>query len=179
MTGLLDMIGSSSFISSQVLNDEVSIVEENGLIIVSCVANVEELELMGEDIVSCVETYTLDATTRELTSVKTVYTYEDGTVDEGIVAITRDVEIPDGMKKMAEYAQQTEDLRTVTVVFNPGAENEKTETIQVPKGVQIDLTSDYYVEESYTLYADAACTQPLPEDLDTNSDLTVYVKWGE
>ena len=158
---------------------EDTITQKDGTITVTCAFEPDEVATMDEGVVSCVETYTLDATTRELTSVKTVYTYEDGTVSEGIVTITRDVEMPQGMKKMAEYAQQTEDLRTVTVVFNPGAENEKTETIQVPKGVQIDLTSDYYVEESYTLYADAACTQPLPEAPDTNSDLTVYVKWGE
>ena len=33
-------------------------------------------------VISCEETYTLDAKTREMTSVKTVYTYEDGTVEE-------------------------------------------------------------------------------------------------
>jgi hypothetical protein len=161
MTGLLDMIGSSSFISSQVLNDEVSIVEENGLIIVSCVANVEELELMGEDIVSCVETYTVDATTREITSIKTVYTYADGTIEEGIVTITRDVEYPEGVKPFVAYAEETENMRTFTIVSNPGTANEKTESIRVPRGLQVAVSVDFEIEDTFTIYADAACTQVL------------------
>ena len=177
-SGILDMVGSSSFISSQVLNDEVSIVEENGLIIVSCVANVEELELMGEDIVSCVETYTVDAATREMTAIKTVYTYADGTIEEGIVTITRDVEYPEGVEPFVAYAEETENMRTFTIVSNPGAANEKTESIQVPRGLHVELSADFEIEETYTVYSDAACTQT-EGDWDVNKDLTIYVKWAK
>ena len=97
--GFVELFGSVSFISSGMLDDEdYSIVEKDGFITVSCAADEEELEIMGEGIVSCVESYTLDATTREMVSLKTVYTYEDGTVEEGVVTISRDVDAPEGMK---------------------------------------------------------------------------------
>jgi hypothetical protein len=108
----------------------------------------DKITVIGDDVVSCVETYTLDAKTREMTSVKTVYTYEDGTVEEGIATITRDVEAPEGAKPFLAYAQETENLRTVTIVSNPGAENEKTESIQVPKGLQVGVSADFAVEET-------------------------------
>jgi hypothetical protein len=83
------------------------------------------------------------------------------------------------MKKLVKYAQQTEDMRTVTIVFNPGAANEKTEGVQVPKGLQVEFYADSSDENPYTLYADAACTQVMELDTDVNSDLTVYIKWNE
>ena len=176
---LLTMLGTSAFISSAVLNDEVTIVEEDGFIIVACNADLEDLLLMGDNVVSCVETYTLDAKTREMVSIKTVYTYEDGSVDEGVVTITRDVEEPESMKPFLEFVQETVEMRTVTIVSNPGTENEKTETVQVPKGLQIAFGSDWDVEETLTLYADAACTQLFEETEGFDQDVTVYVKWEE
>ena len=178
MTGILDLIGTSSFISSAMLNDAATIIEKDGLIIVSCTADLDEI-YADEDVISCVETYTIDATTREMISVKTVYTYKDGTVEEGIVTITRDVEVPEGMKPFLEYAKETENMRTVTIVSNPGAENEKIESIKAPKGLQVAISADFSIEEPFTLYTDAACTQPVEEEWDVDSDLTIYVKWGE
>ena len=178
-SGLLTLMGTSAFISSAVLNDETTIVEENGFIIVSCTADLEDIVLMEGGVVSCVETYTLDAKTREMVSIKTVYTYEDGTTEEGVVTITRDVEDPEGMKPFLAFAQETEDMRTVTIVSNPGAENEKAESFQVPKGLQVALGNDWGVEETFSAYEDAACTQPFEEEWDVNADITIYVKWDE
>ena len=185
-SGLVDMkeyfalVGTSSLISPEMLDDKsASIIEKDGFIIVSAAANAETLALMGDDVLSCVETYTIDAKTREMTMVKTVYTYKDGTVEEGIVTITRDVDAPEGMKPFLAYEQETQDQRTVTIVSNLGTENEKTESIQVAKGLQVAFPADYFVEESYTLYADAACTQTFEDEWDVNADLTIYVKWGE
>ena len=180
MTDLLASAGPSSFISSDMLNDDAAtIVDENGLIIVTCTADEDELAQMGEDIVSCVETYTLDATTREMISIKTVFTYEDGTIEEGVTTITRDVETPEGMTIFLAYARETEDLRTVTIVSNPGTEAEKTESIQVPKGLQVALAADFDSEETFTVYADAACTQTFEGEWSVDTDLTLYVKWDE
>jgi hypothetical protein len=179
MTDILALLGENAFISSEVVNDDSSIIEKDGFITVTCNADLDEITVMGDDIVSCVETYTLDAKTREMTAIKTVYTYEDGTVDEGIVTITRDVEAPEGMKPFLTYVQETENMRTVTIVSNPGTENEKTESIQVAKGLQVALSPDFAVEETFVLYADAACTQTFEEEWDVNTDLTIYVKWDE
>ena len=173
------MMGMESFITTEVLNNEnTSVVEKDGSIIATCTTDLENV-FVEEGVVSCVETYTIDVETREMTSVKTVYTYEDGTVEEGVVTIIRDAEAPEGMKAFLEYAQETENMRTVTIVSNPGAENEKTESIQAPKGLQVAISADFFAEEPFTLYADAACTQTFDEDWDVNSDLTIYVKWGE
>lgn len=178
MTGMLDVAGKGSFITSAMLNDKATVTEKDGFIIVACVADIDEI-LTEENVVSCVETYTIDATTREMTAVKTVYTYADGTVEEGIVTITRDEEMPEAMKTFLAYAQETENVRTITIVSNPGTENEKTESIQVAKGLQVSASADFDIEETCTLYADAACTQVLEEIEDVDSDLTIYVKWGE
>jgi hypothetical protein len=176
----LSMIGTLAFISSEMLNDEnASVIEKDGLIIVTTTTGAKALEIMGEDIVSCVESYTLDAKTREMIAVKTVYTYLDGTVEEGIITITRDTEAPEGAKPFIAYDEQTEDLRTVTVVSNPGADNEKTETIKAPKGLKVAFYLDFESEDSFTLYSDAACTLVIEGDLDVNSDVTVYVKWSK
>ena len=172
-------IGMNGFISSTMFNDNTTIVEKDGAIIVTCTADPEEIVIIGEDVVSCTETYTLDAKTLEMTSIKTVYTYKDGSVEEGIVTITRDVEAPEGAKPFIAYDQETENLSTVTIVSNPGTENEKTDSIKVAKDLYLSLSPDWDVEEEFNVYADADCTQSIEEALYTNSDITVYIKWGE
>jgi hypothetical protein len=172
-----DTVANNSFISSAMLDDTYVVTEKDGSIIVTCTADMDDITLMDEGIVSCEETYTLDAKTREMTAVKTVYTYADGTIEDGMVTITRDVEGPEGMKPFLAYAQETENVRTVTIVSNPGTENEKTDSIKVPKGLTFGISSDWTIAEAYTLYADAACTQTFDEDWDVNTDLTIYVKW--
>ena len=172
--------GAEGFVSSEVLTDDSSsISEKDGLIVVTLNADTEKITVIGDGVVSCVETYTLDAKTREMTSIKTVYTYEDGSVEEGLVTIARDVEAPEGMKSFLAYEQEDVDLRTVTIVSNPGTANEKTETIQAPKGMLVTLSPDWTIDKLFTAYTDAACTQPVLEDPDTNADLTVYIKWDE
>ena len=184
-SGVIDMEacfaaeGEISFISSVMLGDNSSIIIKDGFIVVTCTADMDEIVVMGDDVVSCVETYTLDAKTREMVSVKTVYTYEDGTVEEGIIAITRDVEVPEGAEPFLAYEQENVDLRTITIVSNPGAANEKTESIKTPKGLQVAFSPDWSVDKLFALYSDAACTQPVPEEPDTNADVTVYIKWDE
>jgi hypothetical protein len=162
-----------------ILDNAVSIIEKDGFIIVTVTADADEIVTMGDDIVSCTETYTLDAKTREMTSIKTVYTFKNGTTEEGIVTVTRDGEVPEGMKPFLAYAQETENVRTVTIVSNPGTENEKTESIKVAKGLQFAVAPEFGIEETFTVYADAACTQLFEEAWDVNTDLTIYVKWGE
>lgn len=83
--------------------------------------------------------YVLDAKTHELISVKDVIEYDDGTVYNVGVDFIYDAEIPEGMKAFVEYEQQTEDLRTITIVSNPGTESEKSESVQIPKGLSVAL----------------------------------------
>ena len=89
------------------------------------------------------------------------------------------MEAPEGVKEFIKLEKETQNLRTVTFVSNPGTANEKTESIQVAKGLQIGFSPDWSIEKAFTVYADAACTQVIEGELDVNSDLTVYIKWGE
>ena len=174
------MFGTIGFISSEMLKDkDASVTEKDGFIIVSVTADVDELVFIGDGVISCVETYTLVAKTRVMTSVKTVYTYEDGTVEEGIVTITHDTEAPEGAKPFIAYEEETENLCTVTIVSNPGADDEKIESVQSPKGLNFNFYPDFSSDESFTVYADEACTQVIEGYIEVDSDVTVYVKWSE
>ncbi len=179
MEALFAAEGERGLVSSEVLDDSTTIIVKDGVIIVSFTADLEDIVLIGDGVVSCVETYTLDAKTREIISIKTVYTYEDGTAEEGTVTITRDVEAPEGAKPFLAYEQETENLRTITVVSNPGAENEKTDVIRTPKGLKVSFSPDWSVGKLFEAYSDAACTQPVSELPDTNADVTIYIKWDE
>ena len=78
-----------------------------------------------------------------------------------------------------KYANQTEDLRNVTVVSNPGTEKELTQNFQIPKGLIIGFSWEDAFTDKVELYADAACTESYDPYANTDSDLTVYVKWAE
>ena len=74
---------------------------------------------------------------------------------------------------------EAENHRTITVVSNPGEDNEKIETVQVAKGLLVSVIPYWEVEETVTLYLDADCTELFEGDWDADADLTVYAKWGE
>ena len=163
------------------LNDTItSVTEKDGNIIMTTVSDPEEIEAMkAEGVTVGEEEYMLDASTSELISVKSIFFNEAGEEHEGAVYFTYDEEIPEGMEKLMEYAQQTENMRTITIISNPGTDTEKTESVQVPKGVVAGLEADMSTDKAFTLYTDAACTQIFKEAPDVNSDVTVYIKWDE
>ena len=165
--------------STNLLNDIItSVTEKDGCIIMTSVSDQEEIDSI-EGLVSCEEELVLDAKTYDLISVKSIFRYEDE-VYEGTTTFTYDVEIPEIIKTFMEYDQQTEDMRTITVVSNPGTEQEKTESVLSPKGLVVGLSPEAaYADRTFTLYTDAACTQPLEEAPDVNADVTVYIKWDE
>ena len=169
--------------SENLLNDTiVSVTEKDGKMIVTSVSDSEELAIYeAEGWILGKEETVLDAKTREVIFEKAYYTaIETGETYEGATYITYEGDIPESMKKFVAYDKQTENLHTVTIVSNPGADNEKTESIQVPNGLRVAITDLADVEEPlYTLYADAACTQTFEGEWDVNTDLTIYVKWGE
>ena len=165
--------------SENLLNDTItSITEKDGNIIVTSVSDPEEIDSI-EGLVSCEEELVLDAKTYDLISVKSVFFNESGEELEGAIYFTYDVEIPEGMEKLTEYAQQTENMRTITIISNPGTDAEKAESVQVPKGMVAGLEADMSTDKAFTLYTDAACTQIFNEAPDVNSDVTVYIKWVE
>ena len=165
-----------------------SVKKKDGRIIVTSFESPEAIEASEKGgLVSYNAEYVLDAKTHELISVKDVIEYDDGTVYNVGVDFIYDAEIPEGMKAFVEYEQQTEDLRTITIVSNPGTESEKSESVQIPKGLSVALEPDFIfeldfstnpeIEEVFELYSDAACTQLFDLSEDDDSDITIYVKW--
>ena len=167
----------------------VSVEEKDGIITVKTHLEEEAPESTGmEGMLVSDSTYILDAKNRELISATSVLEYENGMVFNVSANFIYDGEIPERMKTFVEY-DTSEDMRTVTIVTNPGTENEKTESIQLPKGIYLsfepylDETADFSNPDfdpyaAFDLYSDAACTEAfvLPEDYD--SDFTVYIKWN-
>ena len=154
-----------------------SVTKKDGRITVKSVCAQEALAELG--VTSANFEYILDAKTREMISVMSDYTLDDETAFGSVTEVTYDAEVPETVKTFLEYDNQTENLRVITVVSNPGTGNEKSESVQVPKGLIIGFRYDEDDTSEFHLYTDAACTESYDPYTDTDSDLTIYVKWTE
>ena len=156
-----------------------SVSEKDGRIVVNSCLNEEILEEMAADgVLSGKSEYVLDAKTKELISAVSDFVHEDGNF--GItMEITYDAEVPEMLEVFLKYENQTEELRNVTIVSNPGTEKEVSQDFRIPKGLVIGFTYDDDFEEKVAFYTDAACTEAYDPYVNTDSDLTVYVKWAE
>ena len=123
--------------------------------------------------------YVLDAKTHDIVSMSGDYAYDDGSAYSIRSEMNYDADAPEAINAFLEFDNQKENLRNVTVVTNPGTEQEISETIQAPKGMYIEFISNYDVAELCELYADEACTEPYDFYENPDSDLTIYVKWSE
>ena len=160
------------------LDDTIeSVTPKDGRITIKSVCDQEALAELG--VTSAQFEYILDAKTREMISLISDYTLDDGTAFGSVIEVTYDTEEPEMVKTFLEYDNQTENLRSITVVSNPGIENEKIESVQVPKGLIIGFRYDEDDTSEFHLYIDAACTEPYDPYMNTDSDLTLYVKWSE
>ena len=152
--------------------------KKDGLITVKSVLSQEAIEDMAEfGVTSAKYEYVLDAKTREIISLTSDYTYDDGVDFHVITEVTYDADVPEMLHTILAYENQTENLRNVTIVSNPGTEKEETKTIQAPKGLIFGLEFDDAVAETVEFYTDAACTDAYDPSADTDSDLTIYIKW--
>ena len=93
--------------------------------------------------------------------------------------VSYDIDAPERVREFLKYANETENLRNITVVSNPGTEKEVSQSVQVPKGLIIGLRYDEDTAYVFEVYTDAACTERYEPSADTNSDLTIYVTWTE
>ena len=179
MTHFLAKEGEINIFSTELLNDTItSVKEKNGQIIVTSVVDQDELASI-EGLLSYEEELVLDAKTRKPISTKTVLRFENEVFEEK-TTFTYDAEAPERMKIFEEYDNKTDNLRTVTVISNPGTKDEKTDIIRAPKGLVVGLTVDtQYSDRTFTTYNDAACTQVFDGEPNVNSDITVYIKWNE
>ena len=130
-----------------------------------------------EDVYSFSAEYVMDAKTYSMISEKGIFTYDDGTTVDFTTECTYNVEMPEELKTFMEYTNQTEDLRTITLVFYAGTKNEKIESIQIPKGHIVNLAQPEGSNDSFSLYTDAAYTEPYVSNGDYTSDVILYIKW--
>ena len=152
---------------------------KDSLITVKSVLSQKAIEDMAEfGVTSAKYEYVLDAKTREIISLTSDHTYDDGDAFHVITEVTYDADVPEMLQTILAYENQTENLRNVTVVSNPGTEKEESKSIQVPKGLIFGLEFDDAVAESVEFYTDAACTESYDPYANTDSDLTIYVKWS-
>jgi protein tyrosine/serine phosphatase len=168
-------------LGEEVLDDIIESVEiTGGRINVTSVMSSKNLEDWAEfGVVAGKYEYVLDATTREMISISIEYTYNDGSVSTSITELSYDAEEPEKLIELLGYVNQTEDLRNVTVVSNPGTDKEESKSIQAPKGLIIGFEYGDELEYAPEFYTDAACTVAYDPYADTDSDLTVYVKWSK
>lgn len=121
--------------------------------------------------------YVLDAETRELISHNSDYTYVDGLAFSVVTEVTYDADVPEKLQTILAYENQTENLRNVTIVSNPGTEKEESKSIQLPKGLIFGLEFDDAFADAVEFYTDADCAEYYDPYVNTDSDLTIYVKW--
>jgi hypothetical protein len=163
------------------LDDTIeSVINKDGRITVTSVLSSKNLEAWAEfGVIAGKCEYVLDAKTREMISISSEYTYNDGSVSTSITELCYDAEEPEKLGELLGYVNQTENLRNVTVVSNPGTDKEESKSIQAPKGLIIGFEYDENLEYATEFYTDAACTEAYDPFADTDSDLTVYVKWSK
>lgn len=166
-------------LSQESLTEKIqSVTEEKGQITMTTVMDRKDLvKFTGQENMRTFESvYVLDAKTQAVITQKGVFTLDDGTTAEAFLECAYNEEIPEEIKPFLEYENQTENLRTVTIVFHAGTEKEKTEYVQAPKGLTVGLAQPVDATEGFSLYADAACTVPYQSNGDYTSDVTIYIK---
>ena len=157
-----------------------SVSKKDGRITVKSVLSEEVLAALAEEgLISSKTEYVFDAKTREVISTVTDYTCEDGTAFYVAATVAYDMQAPEMIEVFLKYENQTEDLRNVTVVTNPGTEKEVSQTFRIPRGLGIGFSWADAHDDQVELYSDAACTEAYDAYANTDSDLTVYVKWAE
>ena len=166
-------------LGEEILDDMIVSVEiKDGRITATSVLSSKNLEAWAEFGVTAGKyEYVLDAKTREMISISIEYTYNDGSVSTSITELSYDAEEPEKLGELLGYVNQTENLRNITVVSNPGTEKEERKSIQAPKGLIIGFEFDDGFEDKVAFYTDAACTVAYDPYANTDSDLTVYIKW--
>lgn len=92
------------------------------------------------------------------------------------ISLTATVEYNAARPEMAEellsHATQTENLRTVTVIVAPDTPDEKTYSVSVPVGDDVEI---YKPDKYKKMYMDRNCTQDLPSTTDLSKDATYYI----
>ena len=158
-----------------------SVNEKDGHITVKTFLSQDVLAAEQEEfgITSAKFEYVLDAKTHEIIFASCDYVYDDGLTFNTVTEVTYDADAPEMLNTILAYENQTENLRSITVISNPGTDKEENKTISVPKGLIIGFEFDDAFADAVEFYTDAACTEAYDPYADLDSDLTIYIKWTE
>jgi hypothetical protein len=117
----------------------------------------------------------IDAETLAILELRNLYYRADGTeVWNSAIEVAYNAPQPQGAQAMLARVSNPAAVRTVTLIANPGTEDEEKYAATVPKGESVQ---HYPPEgEEWAFYTDAACTQEYPGVAPTDKDLTLYCK---
>lgn len=181
--GLMDIAEYHKAYESHLLLDPTtaretveSVTEQDGYLTVTTRLPAQYLEELGQGLEESWCEYRMEADTYALLRCENGCRLEDGTSITVTSETVYDEALPDQAQAFLTLEEGAQ-LRTVTLVTNPGTQQEKTQSVQVAKGLPVRLDSG--VEGGMELYADAACTQLYTASGDHDSDITVYLKWSE
>ena len=133
-------------------------------------------EEYGEEIddgVYLFSTYTVDADTYIIENNVEYFCYPDGSkeaMSEMTIAVNES--FPEKAAQMLKRLEDNSNSRKATLILYPDTENERSFTINSPKGERVD----FRVPEECQLYTDRECTVLLDDNADNDSDITVYAK---
>lgn len=119
--------------------------------------------------------YQLDPATYEIQKMTHTFQLTDGTekvLEENVQVEDPEDYVPEEQIKETVFAE--DNIRTVTITADPGADQEQvyTQTITKGNGVNAMVPSDY----DQTFYQDADCTTAYTGGVDRNEDMQLYVK---
>ena len=176
----VDQYGDVVISQDSVLEKIESVAEtEEHITVVSSMARKTLYKVVGDENIKSYDVeYIMDAADYRLMSATAKFGYDDGSVVVFDMECSYNQEMPEEIQAYLAYKNQTEDLRSVTLVFQAGTPDEKVEYLQVPKGMPVSIVLTEGTGENYSFYSDAACTQRHVDTGDYTSDVTVYVKWN-
>lgn len=134
------------------------------------------LESYGEEIEDGVylsSTYVVDADTYIIENNVEYYCSPDGSKEktsEMTIAVNED--FPEEAAQMLKRLEDNGNSRKATLILYPDTENERSFTINCPKGERVD----FRIPEECQLYTDRECTVLCGDNADNDCDITVYAK---
>ena len=99
--------------------------------------------------------------------------HADGTKEEPST-VTRYIRCPAAGSALAllERLSDKQNLRTITMILNPGTEKESSDSVLRTEGRRCNAYKPG--REDVEVFKDSACTEPYTGGVDTNKDLTIY-----
>lgn len=120
--------------------------------------------------------YKIEKETNVIYEMKEIFVYGTGILNRSTVEYTlvTDVECPAEAEDIYAHITGATEFCKATVVYDPDTAEERSYTVNVPKG---DVLYFYWAneEEYVNAYSDRACTKPFAYSAIANADIEIYV----